>query len=101
MPDVDHCAGGLYALVGADPQDPPGPHALARLLGFGLRRSPLPVALATAEWRTPTPEIVLRWGQAPSAEARQIAHLLACWWLDGEQDAQRVARLADALSTAA
>lgn len=101
MPDPESQAAAVYALAGADPEDPPGPYDLASMLGlhvrYGLFRRSDPAALICAEG-----SIVIHLSTRGPLACRvwSLAHEIAEWWLMREAPTEHRETEADALAAA-
>lgn len=80
----------LYKLAGADEEEPPGPHALARLLGLPIRYAGPPElpasALVVLDGRH---TVLLRSDLTSAAESWAIYHEIAEWALRGFRDVRQ------------
>lgn len=98
MWDARQCTDAIRRLAGVRLEEPPDMHTLATELGFGLRRAVQPIGtphlVLVDDW-----EIVLTPGLDAQAEAREIATVLAHWWLEHWPVAREVtiAELASAM----
>lgn len=98
MADPEAQAVAVYAKAGASPEDPPGPHALATMLGlrvrYGLFRRCDPMSMCAGD--------VIHIPSRGSLASRtwSLAHEIAEWWLMREAPTEHRETEANALAAA-